>query len=172
MSLQAALAQAGGEGPDAGATIEIHRHDTAPNVFENVSNTRADQSRFGSIMVGPGDVVDVHRAGIIYVLGAVHRPGGYLMVNRGSLNVLEALALAQGTLLEASTGSIRVLHRDGDKITEEPFRLDPATKGTDTPPALHDTDIVYVPASKAKSVLVNGAAIIGAATSSIIYRVY
>jgi polysaccharide export outer membrane protein len=172
ISLQEALAQAGGETDSAGVTIDIHRAQTPLDALEHVSNTRADQGRFGNIRVAPGDSVDVHRAGIIYVLGAVHRPGGYMMVNRGSLDVMEALALAQGTSLEAATGSIRILHRKGDTLTEEAFQLNPSTKGKNPSPALHDTDIVYVPPSFVKNILINGSSIIGAATSSIIYRVY
>lgn len=172
ISLLEAIAQAGGETPNAGAEIDIHRPSMPPEVFEPVSNVRSEQSHLGTVQVGPGDTVNVTRAGIVYVLGEVHRPGGYLMLNRGSLNALEALALAQGTLLEAATGSIRILHRQGNTLTEESFQLNPSTKGTAAPPILHDMDIVYVPSSKLKSFLVNGSSIIGAATSSIIYRIY
>ncbi|SEF52888.1 polysaccharide export outer membrane protein [Bryocella elongata] len=172
ISLQAALAQAGGETENAGVTIDIHRAKAPADVLEHVSNARADQNAFNAIQIAPGDSVDVRRAGVIYVLGAVHRPGGFMMLNRGSLDVMEALALAQGTLLEAATGSIRILHRNGDGFTEEKFELDPSTKGKRPTLALHDTDIVYVPPSFVKTILVNGSSIIGAATSSIIYRVY
>jgi hypothetical protein len=45
------------------------------------------------------------------------------------------------------------------------------TTGKTVPPALGDKDIVYVPSSKTKSVLVNGAAIVGASLvrSSIVF---
>jgi hypothetical protein len=45
------------------------------------------------------------------------------------------------------------------------------TTGKTVPPALGDKDIVYVPSSKTKSVLVNGAAIVGASLGALLYRV-
>jgi hypothetical protein len=50
-------------------------------------------------------------------------------------------------------------------------KLSSMTTGKTVPPALGDKDIVYVPSSKAKSVLVNGAAIVGASLGALLYRV-
>jgi len=40
----------------------------------------------------------LYRAAIVYVLGAVNRPGGYVMQEDGKLDVAQALALSGGTL--------------------------------------------------------------------------
>ncbi len=51
-----------------------------------------------TVMVNPGDKVVVPKAGIVYVLGDVGRPGGYPMTNNdGTLTVLQAIAAAGGT---------------------------------------------------------------------------
>jgi len=92
-------------------------------------------------------------------------------VNRGSLDLLEALSLSGGTALDASTDQIRVLHREGDRLVEVTVKLSSMTNGKTFSPTLRDKDIVYVPSSKAKSILINGAAIIGASVGSILYRV-
>lgn len=172
IGLPEALALAGGETAEAGMEIEIRHAAGGENDVENVHYDK-EQSQHGKpdITVAPGDIVTVRRAGVVYVLGAVHRPGGYLMLNRGTLDLLEALSLAQGTSLEASTDSIRVLHHQDGRILETTVKLNSMTTGKSVSPPLGDKDIVYVPSSKAKSVLVNGAAIVGASVGAILYRV-
>ncbi len=44
----------------------------------------------------PGDRVTVQRAGIVYVVGAVNRPGGFpLKTGQENMTVIQALALAE-----------------------------------------------------------------------------
>ncbi len=51
------------------------------------------------VSVYPGDRVTVPRAGIVYVVGAVNRPGGFpLSGERENMTVLQALALAEGLI--------------------------------------------------------------------------
>src|SRR5579859_6779815 len=51
----------------------------------------------GNIVLQPGDIVTVPHAGIIYALGAVSRPGGFVVSNdRGQLTTLKLLSLAGG----------------------------------------------------------------------------
>ena len=172
IGLSQALALAGGETAEAGTEIEIRHSAAGENDVENVRYDKENsQKGKADITVAPGDIVTVRRAGVVYVLGSVHRPGGYLMLNRGSLDLLEALTLAEGTSLEASTDQIRVLHRQDGRLLEITVKLSSMTTGKTVPPALGDKDIVYVPSSKTKSVLVNGAAIVGASLGALLYRV-
>jgi len=46
--------------------------------------------------------------------GAVNRPGAYLMQEDGKLDVTQAIALAYGTSIQASTGKIRIIRRNPD----------------------------------------------------------
>ena len=66
------------------------------------------------VTVQPGDTVHVDRAGIVYVLGGVTRPGGYMMQEDGKMTVLEALSMANGTLLTAEVNKIFLLRRNPD----------------------------------------------------------
>jgi len=50
----------------------------------------------------------------VYVLGAVNRPGGYIMQDEGSLTAEAALALAYGTAPQAAINKIRVIRKCGD----------------------------------------------------------
>jgi len=48
-----------------------------------------------NVVLQPGDVVTVPHAGIVYALGAVTRPGGFVVSNdRGQLTTLKLLSLA------------------------------------------------------------------------------
>jgi len=164
------LAEAGGLTPLAGTRVKI-RHaadDTAPD--EEVPYSRGQSNReTASILLRPGDSILVPRVGVVYVLGAVNRPGGYVMQEDGKLNVAEALALSGGTLLDANTGGLRVIRRNQDgTVLDFPLSYNAIAKGTQTPLQLEPQDIVYVPMSKAKNVFSSTLGIIQAATSSAI----
>jgi len=164
------LAEAGGVTPLAGTHIKIRygADDAAPE--EEVPYSRSQGNRAtAAILVRPGDTVIVPRAGIVYVLGAVNRPGGYVMQEDGRLNVAEALALSGGTVMQADTGGLRVIRRNPDgTVLDFPLSYNGIAKGTQTPLQLQAQDIVYVPMSKTKAALSSTLGIIQAAASSAI----
>ena len=165
------LAQVGGLTPIAGTHIKI-RHgadDSEPELEAHYS--RSDSNReTGAILVRPGDTVVIPRAGIVYVLGAVSRPGGYVMQEDGKLNVAEALALSGGTVMQANTGGLRVIRRNADgTVLDFALSYDGIAKGSQTPLELQAQDIVYVPMSKVKAILSDTTSIISTATSAAIY---
>jgi polysaccharide export outer membrane protein len=165
------LAQAGGVTPLAGARIKIRHGSDNAALEEEAPYSRSQSNReTASILVRPGDSVIVPRAGIVYVLGAVFKPGGYVMQEDGKLNVAEALALSGGTTLQASTGGLRVIRRNPDgTVLDFPLSYDAIAKGKQTPLLLQAQDIVYVPTSKIKAIFSSTQAIIGsAATAAII----
>ncbi len=164
------LAEAGGVTSLAGARIKI-RHgsdDAAPE--EEVPYLRSQGTReTAAILVRPGDSVIVPRAGIVYILGAVSRPGGYVMQEDGKLNVAQALALSGGTILQANTGGLRVIRRNPDgTVLDFPVSYKAMMKRTQTPLLLQAQDIVYVPMSKVKATFTSASGIIQAAASAAI----
>lgn len=167
------LAQAGGETIAAGKDIEIEH--TGINGEPSTRHVEYAQGKDAAVLrnvrVEPGDTVLVHRAGIIYVLGAVNRPGGYLMVDGGSLNIVQAVSLAGGTTLQASTKWAVIVRRQGDSYVQFKVQLDKMQTGRATPVQLEWNDALYVPVSSWKAVLVNGSNVISSATSATIYRV-
>ena len=167
------LAMAGGRSVRAGGEVQIHRSDSRAQVFETVK-CHWDAGNFvdADVLVYPGDTVQVTRAGIVYVLGAVNRPGGYVMQESGSLNVAQALALASGTTLVAAVGSIRIVRKTpSGTIVVIPALYSRTNKGEVPPSPLKAEDIVYVPTSKLKAALLNSQGILGSATSATIYGV-
>lgn len=164
------LAEAGGLTPMAGARIKIRHgvNDSTPE--EEIPYSRSQNSReSASILVRPGDSIIVPRAGIVYVLGAVNKPGGYVMQEDGQLNVAQALALSGGTVMQANTGGLRVIRRNLDgTVLDFPISYNAITKGTQTPLVLQAQDIVYVPMSKVKATFTSATGLISAAASAAI----
>jgi len=165
------IAMAGGETEFAGKTVEIrHQAGAEPrsDVIHYSRNT--DNHILSDTIVKPGDTVTVKRAGIVYVLGGVTRPGGYLMQEDGDLNVTQALALAYGTTMPAAVGSIRLIRKKDDGMVEEtriPYR--DIMKGKVAPMRLQAEDVIYVPISKVKVILSTGL-MNTAVAAAVIYR--
>ena len=165
------IAMAGGETEFAGKTIEIRHGSGAEPRSEVIHYSRnTDNHILSDTVVRPGDTVTVKRAGIVYVLGGVTRPGGYLMQEDGDLNVTQALALAYGTTMPAAVGSMRLIRKKDDGMVEEtPIPYRDIVKGKIAPMRLQAEDVIYVPISKAKVILGSGL-MNTAVAAAVIYR--
>jgi polysaccharide biosynthesis/export protein len=112
----------------------------------------------------------IRKAGVVYVLGAVNRPGGYVMQEAGDLNVMQAIALADGTTRDASLGGVRILRKRPDgSLLQIPTHYDKTRKGDGVILALQAEDVLYVPENGFKAALMDGGHILSAATSAAIY---
>jgi polysaccharide export outer membrane protein len=108
-----------------------------------------------NITLEAGDVVTVPHAGIVYVLGAVGRPGGFVLTNdREPLSTLKILALAGGFTNIAKTDHAVIIRKD-DKGQQHEVQLD--LKKIQNRQAedmqLQPSDILYVPQSGTKQAL-------------------
>jgi polysaccharide export outer membrane protein len=170
--LENVIALAGGETISASSDIEIqHPGENAEVTIKHVAYVQGgDLTTLQSAQVEPGDTVLVHRAGVIYVLGAVNRPGGYLMVNGGSLSVIQAVTLAGGITLQAAAKWAVIVRKQGDGYVQFKVPLGAMETGGAAPVQLQANDALYVPVSTWKAVLVNGSNVLSAATSAAIYR--
>jgi len=124
------------------------------------------------VQIFPGDTITVPRAGIVYVLGRVNRPGGFVLDGRKALTVETAMALAAGSGAAADMNHAHLVRtlddgRKEDIILNVNKILD--AKAPDV--ALKDGDILFVPTSTAKLVMqqaISSALNIG--TSVAVYR--
>jgi len=165
------LAQVGGLTSLAGSYIKIrHGNDNSSPEKEIPYSRSHSNQEAASALVRPGDSIFVPRAGIVYVLGAVNRPGGYVMQEDGKLNVAQALALSGGTAMQANTGGLRVIRRNPDgTVSDFPLSYDAIAKGTQKPLVLKAQDIVYVPMSKVKATFSSTTGILSTVASATIY---
>ncbi len=165
------LALAGGETLAAGGDIEIQEKTpgTTTPVKHVYATRRSSLAELQATAVQPGDTVYVRRAGVVYVLGAVNRPGGYLMVDDGRLNIYQALALAGGTNLDAARNGMYILrpHDETFQMIKVPFVKLASQRQTES--QLQVNDVLYVPRSGLRVTLLDGSSILGAAVGASIY---
>jgi polysaccharide export outer membrane protein len=132
-------------------------------------NNDAEQAIKEQVMVNPGDTVVVPKAGIVYVLGDVNRPGGYTMTdNESRVSLLEALSIAGGAAKTAKLGHARLISKADHSETQ--ISLGDIEKGKQPDFPMAPGDILYVPFSYAKNlVITSSSGITGAASSAAIY---
>jgi polysaccharide export outer membrane protein len=108
-----------------------------------------------NVPVRPGDIVKVPRAGIVYVVGEVQKPGGFVLRNNENISVLQAIALAEGPTHTSAISRARIIRTDPatGKRTEIPMNLGRIFSGKAPDALLQAKDIVFVPNSATKSVL-------------------
>jgi len=116
----------------------------------------------------PGDTVIVPRAGIVYVLGAVNKPGGFV-INSDGETVLRVLAAAGGPTQGAAVGGTKMLRRTPAGLQELPIPLKKLLHARTMDISVQPEDIIFVPTSRMKQVL-NAGSLASAATTLAIYR--
>ncbi len=164
------LSSAGGLRPDARYTITItRRRDRAPLALPHVTEAQSGEYRVGTInirsimdgtapetniAVAPDDLISVPRSELVFVVGAVHKSGGFVVGDREALSALQCLALAEGLERTAAPKQAKLLRTDPKTSvrSERPINLSAVITGTANDPALEPGDILFVPSSKSKSV--------------------
>lgn len=121
------------------------------NLFELMESGNTKNN----ITMQAGDVVTVPHAGIVYVLGAVGRPGGFVLTNdREQLSTLKILALAGGFTSTAKTDRAVIIRKDDKGQQHEvPLDLKKIQNRQAEDLQLQPSDILYVPQSGAKQAL-------------------
>ncbi len=164
------LSSAGGLKDTASTEILIRRRwvDGEP---ERIQLGRDSKSLSGPIVkVNPGDQVIVPLAGIVYMLGDLNRPGGYVMSENGKITLLQALAMAGGSTRTAAENNTRLVRPTPNGYEEKTISLKDIMMGKEKDIELQPKDIVYVPFSHMKNFLLGTQSILGAATSASIIR--
>ena len=170
-SLLDVLAEAGGLLKTADRHVTI-RHSSGSSSTVLVPNDAQQQLASSALLVAPGDTVLVPRAGIVYVLGDVGRPGGYLMQDDAALSLLQVMSLAAGSTKTAAEGKARLLRRENGGTAEIPLHLREVEHGRLPDLALRNNDIVYVPFSLGKNLALGASTIAASASSAIIYTAF
>lgn len=146
------IAAASGLGPNAGRLVNVFHvsdpHTPHPVVLDPSGiDTASDHNP----ELAPGDTVQVSRAGLVYVVGDVIRPGGFPVDPAQKLTVVQAVSLAWGPAMNAA-GSKAILIREqkgGRTLTN--LNLKRMLRGQDPDPLVEDRDIIFVPDSVGKN---------------------
>jgi len=143
------ISAAGGFTPSAGRKVSIirQRNPSVP-ITVNLPRNLADDVQ-DNVEILPGDTITVPRAPVIYVVGDVGRPAG-LLVDNGTLTILQALALAGGANRTAKLGGVCIIRKGPNGMTETkvPLKKMLEAKAPDLP--LQADDILFVPLSGAR----------------------
>jgi polysaccharide biosynthesis/export protein len=142
------IAVAGGVTPTASRTVTVNRRNREQVMTFQLGNS-AQLPSGADMQVRPGDRIQVKRAGVVYVVGDVGRPGGYLVDNTDTITVLEALALAQGVNKTAKSEA-KLIRNTSAGRTESDLSLKKILSNHAADPKLQDGDIVFVPVSGGK----------------------
>lgn len=144
------LSMAGGLTQRAGKDVSIaHRDSNQKPQIVPISNDSADLR--GNVPIYPGDTIAVSRAGVVYVVGDVARPSGFVMDNGGNMTVLQALAMAQGANGTAALSKALLIRQGPSGRSEEPVNLKLMLEAKAPDVSLRPEDILFVPKSTAKS---------------------
>jgi len=165
-----AISAAGGTSLKAGRYAMVTRRDDPQHPLQVPLLTGADSMK-NNVTVEPGDTIVVSKAGVVYVVGDVHQPGGFVMENGSDITVLKAIALAQGTNPNAALDSARIIRKTPGGPQDVPLSLKKimAAKAPDI--QLQADDVIFVPGSAGKSAAKRGAeAILQMATGVAIWR--
>ncbi len=146
------ISAASGLSSNAGRLVNIfHSSDpkTAHPVVLDPSGT--DTASDHNPELSPGDIVQVSRAGLVYVVGDVIRPGGFPVDPVQGLTVVQALSLAWGPSLNAAVGHALLIREQKGGRTMIALNLRRMLHGQDPDQPVEDRDILYVPDSFAKN---------------------
>ncbi len=179
-----ALSLAGGALPGAGNTVTIVRGPASAEATGTpVGSVQIiDMSRLGkgedaavNVEVQSGDVINVSAAQVVYVVGAVIKPGGFAMSNPSAgISVVQALAMAEGFTNVAATNRGVIIRQSTSAAARQEIPVDLAhmLSGKATDMLLAPNDILYIPESGARKTLkALGEVAMAAATGVAIYGV-
>jgi polysaccharide export outer membrane protein len=179
-NLMEVISQAGGLRADAGDSVLITRNlsegtipvagaFTDPTGKYSVAHVNIRKVMAGSdpqlnIQIKPHDVITVPRARLIYVLGNVNRPGGYVMTDNETVSLSQAIALAGGWNQTASLKGAKILRASGGAEREQiPADIKKIMDNKAHDVEMRPDDILYIPGSFGKLLAAHGMdAVIGA----------
>ncbi len=152
------LSMAGGVSDNAADLIRVSTSELDPNSGERVRQNLlidinamlANGDSLLDLRLSGGDSIYVPEAGVVYIEGAVEKPGAYKIA--GNLNLMQALSLAGGAEWAANQNRVRIIRN----INQSPKSLQVSVakirdqKEEDV--ALKDGDIVVVEFSGIKKI--------------------
>ncbi len=152
------IAAASGLSPNAGRLVSVFHRDDAqtghPFVLDPTGTlTGSDKTVDHNPELQPGDTVLVSRAGLIYVVGDVIRPGGFAVDPVQGLTVVQALSLAWGATPNAAASKAILIRDQPGGRTLTTLNLRRMIRGQDPDEPVRDRDILFVPDSTAKNLM-------------------
>jgi polysaccharide biosynthesis/export protein len=125
-----------------------------------------------NIAVLPGDTISIPKADLVYAVGSVTKPGGFLLNEHESLSALQVLSLAEGAQKTAALNKAKILRSlpGSTSRAEIAVNLKDLMDGKGHDMFLQPDDILFIPNSTAKLASYRTIdAIVSAATGFAVY---
>ena len=146
------ISAASGLSPAAGGVVNIyHRGDPTTPLAVPLDPNGGGAGPDGNPEIAPGDIVQVTRAGLVYVVGDVIRPGGFIVDPTQEFTVLKALSLAWGPSQNAAVSKALLIREQAEGRTVTSLNLKRMLRGKDPDEPIRAHDILFVPDSTAKN---------------------
>jgi polysaccharide export outer membrane protein len=155
----------------------IANSDAPPPLANTITVNLAELLERGNtendIQLQAGDVITIPHAGIVYALGAVQHPGGFVSTNdRAQLSTLKVLALAGGMTRIAKKDHAVIIRKDSmGKQIAIPVDLEKIVQRKSEDVRMMPSDILYIPDNNAKAALIRASEVaLAIGTALTIYR--
>jgi polysaccharide export outer membrane protein len=154
------LSAAGGLTKEAGSICYVLRplnpekkeSDRAETIIIDLTELLEKGNTALNIAVFGGDVIHIPKGGVVFVDGAVNKPGSFPL--QGKTTLVQALAMAEGLRYEADRSGVSIMRDNGagarDLIAVD---YDAIREGRQPDVALKENDIIVVPVSGVKNFL-------------------
>jgi len=149
------IAAAGGLPLTASHTITIDRPGLAQPIVVDLGNDPMHSQQI-NIPLYPGDTVVVSRVGVVYMLGEFKTAGVIPIQTNSPLTLLQATAVAGGTLFPGKYQDLRIIRTVNQQRTLVHVDIKRVMLGKDPDPLLQADDIVYLPTSAIKEQISTG----------------
>ena len=166
------LQTAGGLSERASGSVTIsHKGNEENPVTVEVSKDPAEMAR-SNVELHPGDTVFAAKAAMVYVLGEVMKPGGYILNSTGAVTLLQVMAAAGGPTHSAAVGRARMLRRTPSGLQELPVPLKALLRGKTADIPVLAEDILFVPSSRTKAFITASSMVASTTATAAIYHVF
>ena len=148
MTLLDALARAEGLTDEAGPEIIVTQNDIVQHIAVKRLIDEADPAV--NLRLLGNEEVRVPVAGKIFVLGNIHKPGGFSVRDPADKTVLKMVALSEGLMPFSQKTAYIVRRREGETPQEIPIELAKIMERKSPDVPLEVGDILYVPDNKSR----------------------
>ena len=157
--------------PLPGATLDASGRFTVAQV--NLQDIMEAKTPEENIQIFPHDVISIPKAELIYVTGDVKKSGGFILGERQTMSVLQAVSLAEGLGQAPDPRHAKILRLNpgADQRTEIPVDLRKILQGKGGDVPMQGNDILFVPDSTGRKIALRVMeAAISTGTGLAIYR--
>lgn len=166
------ISMAGGLTNVADTRITLKRRGGAEEkIMVKLKTDDPDTSLANNVEIYPGDLILVPRAGIVYVLGDVNRPGGFVMQDSGKITLLQALAQAGGASKSASLSKALLMRKNEQGYVTHKLDVSKIEHGQQEDLELRANDVLFIPNNRLKNALTGTQAVVAGLGSASIYAV-